>query len=59
MRRGKQTRKESLKNKIHDTGKLAISQKQRIIKLVPMKEAEANLIKNWHPVTLLIIMKLQ
>ena len=34
-------------------GKLSISQSRGIIKLIPKKDADLNLIKNWRPLTLL------
>ena len=39
----------------YNTGKVAISQKWGITKLicVSTKDADANLIKNWHPLTLI------
>jgi len=36
-----------------ETGKLTISQRRGIVKLLPTKDADPNLIKNWHPLTLL------
>ena len=36
-----------------DIGKLSISQRRGIIKLIPKKDAEVNLIKNWRPLTML------
>ena len=32
---------------------MPISQRRGIIKLIPKKDADPNLIKNWHPLTLL------
>ena len=40
-------------NYSHENGKLPISQRQGIIKLIPKTDAELNLIKNWRPLTLL------
>ena len=40
-------------NYSYDIGKLSISQRRGIIKLIPKKDAELNLIKNWWPLTLL------
>ena len=40
-------------NYSYDIGKLSISQRRGIIKLMPKKDAELNLIKNWRPLTLL------
>ena len=40
-------------NYSYDIGKLSISQRRGIIKLIPKKDAEHNLIKNWRPLTLL------
>jgi len=40
-------------NYSHKNGKLPISQRRGIIKLIPKKDAELNLIKNWRPLTLL------
>ena len=37
----------------YQTGKLAVSQRQGIVKLIPEKDADPNLIKNWRPLTLL------
>ena len=34
-------------------GELSVSQKRGIIKLIPKKEADLNLLKNWRPITLL------
>ena len=36
-----------------EVGQLPISQRRGIIKLMPKKDADPNLIKNWHPLTLL------
>ena len=36
-----------------ETGKLSISQRRGIVKLIPKKDAELILIKNWRPLTLL------
>ena len=36
-----------------ETGKLSISQRRGIVRLVPKKDAELTLIKNWRPLTLL------
>ena len=35
------------------TGQLRMSQRREIIKLVPKKDADPNLFKNWRPLTLL------
>ena len=40
-------------NYSYEIGKLSISQKRGIIKLIPKKDAELNLIKNQRPLTLL------
>ena len=40
-------------NYSYEIGKLSISQRRGIIKLIPKKDAELNLIKNWRPLTLL------
>ena len=40
-------------NYSHENGKLPISQRRGIIKLIPKKDAELNLVKNWRPLTLL------
>ena len=40
-------------NYSHENGKLLISQRRGIIKLIPKKDAELNLVKNWRPLTLL------
>ena len=37
----------------YQTGKLAVSQRRGIVKLIPKKDADPNLIKNWRPLTLL------
>ena len=37
----------------YQTGKLTISQRRGIIKLIPKKDADPNLIRNWRPLTLL------
>ena len=34
-------------------GQLSVTQRRGIIKLIPKKDAEPDLIKNWHPITLL------
>ena len=36
-----------------ETGQLSISQRRGIVKLIPKKDAELSLIKNWRPLTLL------
>ena len=36
-----------------EIGQLPISQRRGIIKLIPKKDANPNLIKNWRPLTLL------
>ena len=40
-------------NYSRENGKLPISQRRGIIKLIPKKDAELNLVKNWRPLTLL------
>ena len=40
-------------NYSNDIGKLSISRRRGINKLIPKKDAELNLIKNWRPLTLL------
>ena len=40
-------------NYSYEMGKLSISQSRGIIKLIPKKDADLNLIKNWRPLTLL------
>ena len=40
-------------NYSYEIGKLSISQRGGIVKLIPKKDAELNLIKNWRPLTLL------
>ena len=40
-------------NDIDQTGQLSVSQKREIIKLIPKKDAELYLVKNWRPVSLL------
>ncbi|KAL9974171.1 hypothetical protein ACROYT_G011182, partial [Oculina patagonica] len=40
-------------NFAYDTGQLSITQRRGIIKLIPKKDAEPYLIKNWRPLTLL------
>ena len=37
----------------YQKGKLAVSQRRGIVELVPKKDADPNLIKNWRPLTLL------
>ena len=37
----------------YQTGKLAVSQRRGIVKLIPKKDADPNLIKNWRQLTLL------
>ena len=47
---------EILLNALHfsfETGQLSISQRRGIVKLIPKKDAELFLIKNWRPLTLL------
>ena len=39
------------------TGQLSISQRRGIVKLIPKKDAELVLIKNWRPLTLLNCIK--
>ena len=34
-------------------GQLSVTQRRGIIKLIPKKDAEPDLIKNWRPITLL------
>ena len=36
-----------------ETGKLSISQRRGIVKLIPKRDAELTLMKNWRPLTLL------
>ena len=40
-------------NHAYETGNLSITQKRGIIKLIPKKDADPHLIKNWRPLTLL------
>ena len=40
-------------NYAYQTGQLSISQKRGIIKLIPKKDTEPYLVKNWRPVSLL------
>ena len=40
-------------NYAFETGKLSVSQRRGIVKLIPKKDAELSLIKNWRPLTLL------
>ena len=40
-------------NYSNEIGKLSISQRRGIIKLIPKKDANLNSIKNWRPLTLL------
>ena len=40
-------------NYSYEMGKLSISQSRGIIELIPKKDADLNLIKNWQPLTLL------
>ena len=40
-------------NYAHKTGTLLVSQRHGIIKLIPKKDADLSLIKNWRPITLL------
>ena len=40
-------------NYSYDEGSLSITQRRGIIKLIPKKDAEPHLIKNWRPLTLL------
>ena len=36
-----------------DSGRLSVTQRRGVIKLIPKKDAELYLIKNWMPITLL------
>ena len=40
-------------NFAYESGQLSITQKRGIIKLIPKKDADPSLIKNWRPLTLL------
>ena len=40
-------------NYAHQTGELSVTQRRGIIKLIPKKDAEPYLIKNWRPISLL------
>ena len=40
-------------NYAYETGQLSITQRRGVIKLIPKKDAEPYLIKNWRPLTLL------
>ena len=40
-------------NYAYETGTLSVSQRRGIVKLIPTKDADLNLIKNWHSLTLL------
>ena len=40
-------------NYSYDAGKLSVSQRRGVIKLIPKKDTDPNLIKNWRPLTLL------
>ena len=40
-------------NHSFETGMLSISQRRGIVKLIPKKDADLKLIKNWRPITLL------
>ena len=40
-------------NYAHQTGQLSVTQRRGIIKLIPKKDAEPYLIKNWRPISLL------
>ena len=40
-------------NYAYQTGQLSVSQKRGIIKLIPKKDTEPYLVKNWRPVSLL------
>ena len=40
-------------NYAHQTGQPSVTQRRGIIKLIPKKDAEPYLIKNWRPISLL------
>ena len=40
-------------NYAFDRGQLSVSQRRGIIKLIPKKDSDPSLIKNWRPITLL------
>jgi len=40
-------------NQGYRTGQLSVTQRRGIIKLIPKKDAEPHLIKNWRPISLL------
>ena len=40
-------------NYAYKTGQLSVSQKRGIVKLIPKKDAEPYLVKNWRPISLL------
>ena len=40
-------------NYAYRSGQLSVTQRRGIIKLIPKKDAEPNLIKNWRPISLL------
>ena len=40
-------------NYSYETGTLSVSQRRGIVKLIPKKDADLSLIKNWRPLTLL------
>ena len=40
-------------NYAHQTGQLSVTERRGIIKLIPKKDAELYLIKNWFPISLL------
>ena len=40
-------------NYAYHKGHLAVSQKRRVVKLLPKKDAEPYYVKNWRPITLL------
>ena len=42
----------------NQTGNLAVSQRRGIVKLIPKKDADPNLIKNWRPLTQPAIIRL-
>ena len=40
-------------NYSYESGRLSMSQRRGIIKLIPKKDSDLNLVKNWRPLTLL------
>jgi len=40
-------------NYAYENGQFSVSQRRRVIKLIPKKDSDPHFIKNWRPITLL------